>query len=554
MLSVLPIVERELRVASRQRSTYRSRGVTALVAAVIAGFMLIVSALAGSPRGGGGGLFQTLNWIFLLYCTFEGMRATSDSVSREKREGTLGFVLLAGMTGFQLVLGKSIALGLRAGYALLSGLPVLGLALVLGGVTLGEFWRTALGLANVLASALAAGMLASVLGRQSGSCLLTALIGLAAMIVLPYLGPVAVRLGAGTAWGVLPWFSPVHAWMLSGPGYFARPVEYWGSLFCSNALALSLLGVAGWRLRSAWLEPNRSDKSARPRRSPRKSQPLRRVDATGSGRPAGRGRGRWGWLWGESPEALLERDPAQWIQRGSGGARQVLWVAGLVYGLLLLMLAAAGFQDGAQYAIWMLNFLIGWLIRVGVATQASEWPAHARRDGAFELLLTTPLTAEEMVSGHGRAVRRAWLWPILLVALMTLVGGALAWSMGATDIPASGLLFWASGGFFGALFSLLTLGVDLVALFWVGSWFGLRSGRATHAAVRVLLWTQVLPGIFLCVPGVLFDVVFIAWARQRLLRDFRRWASTPVGTETEAGLLPLMKRVFAGRPPVVTGG
>ena len=65
-------------------------------------------------------------------------------MSEEKREGTLGLLFLTDLRGFDVVLGKLVACSLRGAYGLVAALPVIGLALLMGGVTGFELWRLAL--------------------------------------------------------------------------------------------------------------------------------------------------------------------------------------------------------------------------------------------------------------------------------------------------------------------------------------------------------------------------------------------------------------------------
>src|ERR1041384_7213868 len=110
----LPIVERELRLASRKRGTFWLRVIAALVAVVIGvGFMVIQYVTAVAFGGGrlqlGGPLFSTLTWLCFAAALSAGLFFTSDCLSEEKREGTLGFLFLTDLSGYDVVLGKLLA-------------------------------------------------------------------------------------------------------------------------------------------------------------------------------------------------------------------------------------------------------------------------------------------------------------------------------------------------------------------------------------------------------------------------------------------------------------
>jgi ABC-type transport system involved in cytochrome c biogenesis permease component len=160
-MTFLPIVQRELRAASRRPSTHRIRCWTAFLAI---GASLIASA-AGTAIPGAG---SAVNPLFAVQtvCAFglsllAGLFLNSDCLSEEKREGTFGLLLLTDLKSQDIVLGKFVAAALSALYCLLALLPVMAVPLLLGGVTLGEFWRMALALVNAMFFSLAAGLCVS---------------------------------------------------------------------------------------------------------------------------------------------------------------------------------------------------------------------------------------------------------------------------------------------------------------------------------------------------------------------------------------------------------
>src|SRR5688572_29179055 len=137
-MTVLPVVTREMNVLSRRRSTYLWRAVTALLALLVLAWLFLISIAGYSFAQLGKTIFLVLSGLSFFYALLVGVHATSDAVSEEKREGTLGLLFLTDLKGYDIVFGKLAATSLNAIYALVGLVPMLSLALLLGGVTPGE--------------------------------------------------------------------------------------------------------------------------------------------------------------------------------------------------------------------------------------------------------------------------------------------------------------------------------------------------------------------------------------------------------------------------------
>src|SRR5438874_11956387 len=142
-MTFLPIVERELLVASRRHTTYSTRLVVALVAIVI-GLFFYVANLRTPKHKLAHYIFDGISVLALLYCLAAGRRSTADCLSEEKREGTLGLLFLTDLKGYDVVLGKLAATSLNGFFCLVAIFPVLAVPLLMGGITSGEFWRMVL--------------------------------------------------------------------------------------------------------------------------------------------------------------------------------------------------------------------------------------------------------------------------------------------------------------------------------------------------------------------------------------------------------------------------
>src|SRR5687767_2250718 len=186
-MTFLPIVDRELRERARWRSTYWIRGLVAFLATAVAAFVLMFVS-ATSLGSVGKVTLNVLAWLAFPFVVVEGLRNTADSLSAEKREGTLGLLFLTDLKGYDVVLGKFFASSLSSFYALLAMIPALAIPVLLGGVTGGEFWRLVLALLNALFFSLTAGTFVSSFSRDerkawTGTFVLIALF----IIVIPAL-------------------------------------------------------------------------------------------------------------------------------------------------------------------------------------------------------------------------------------------------------------------------------------------------------------------------------------------------------------------------------
>jgi len=194
-MTFLPIVARELRVASRKRGTFWGR-TSAAVAVLVVGAWSFLMMEQQAPSLVALTLFGIMTGSAALYCLCSGLWSTADCLSQEKREGTLGLLFLTDLRGYDVVLGKLAATSLNAAYGVLAMVPMLAVPLLLGGVTPGEFGRMALVILDTLFFSLTLGLCISAMSRSARKAILTTLLllGLFAFIFpicsawLDYLG------------------------------------------------------------------------------------------------------------------------------------------------------------------------------------------------------------------------------------------------------------------------------------------------------------------------------------------------------------------------------
>jgi len=154
--------------------------------------------------------------------------------------------------------------------------------------------------------------------------------------------------------------------------------------------------------------------------------------------------------------------------------------------------------------------------RIEVGIQASRFFAEARRTGALELLLCTPLTTEEIVKGHWLTLRRRFLAPVAAMVglvLLLLVFGLL--EAGTEFIPYAVFM----GG--KCLFLVAAFVADVLAAGWVGMLMGLTAKKPSQAPGLTVLYTVALPAFAFCVPDLVVSVPLLFWARDKLRRELR---------------------------------
>jgi hypothetical protein len=526
------MVERELRVALLRRHARKQWMAAVWTAGGICLCFLLVLGL-GPARKVGHTLFV---WLLALGCAgvvSRGFGLTADLFSEERRNGTLGLLVLAGLRPLEIFTNKLLGAGLLAGYALLGGLPFFAIPFLAGGVSATQFLCALAFLANGLLFCVALGLLASVVHREGGQAQSTAVIAATLLSVATPL----LRWFTGTAAGLpaLP-----REWLTLSPAYppylvFANfaggsPRLFWTGSGITMVYSLTALLLAAVVLHYTWREEPETlapqGWRARWLRYARGNAPWRR-------RLRARLLARlpFGWL------AARDRRPALFAQVFVAVAA-LLWLAGWSAsgGRWLRPTTAFGCS-------LVLHLGFNWIL----AYAAGRRLAEERQSGGFEVLLTTPLKPAAIVAGQCKALlvqfRSAWLMVFGFDTLLCL---------GGFTVPG-----WAIAG---ALMYLLAWGVLLTWWFalhletasramWISAWTG-RPGYAALHAIRRTLWGPFwvwlatrgarAPGVLapatpliIILPAFLAFLAFASFARrhtlrEKLARELRLIACAPV--------------------------
>ena len=241
-MNFFPIVIRELLVAARSASTYRTRFWTPVAGLVITS--VVVFAMGGRAVPGatqGPVLFTSLAVLGLAYSLFTGVRATADCLSFEKRDGTLGLLFLTDLRGIDVVLGKLSATSLSSIYGLVALVPILAIPLQMGGVTGMLFFQVVLCLLNALFLSLAVGMLVSALSIHDRKAMTAAALTIGSLA----LGPFALLVYAETLDGPLPEFLRFVVWSL----LVLSPIS---SFLIANSTTVMGISISQFFLQWGW--------------------------------------------------------------------------------------------------------------------------------------------------------------------------------------------------------------------------------------------------------------------------------------------------------------
>jgi hypothetical protein len=176
------------------------------------------------------------------------------------------------------------------------------------------------------------------------------------------------------------------------------------------------------------------------------------------------------------------------------------------------------FAGGTEKAMWIHYSVkpFGFFLKTIFVFHACRFFVE-NRQGALELLLSTPLTQQEILKGQIDAFRDAVLLPsIILVGTMLLALGL------TTTIPAlTGMFNPTTALFSGGVYCGGTI-ADLAAIFWVGTRLSLTMKKPQLAPALTILIVLVLPSMLCCFDFVA-DLILLAWARSALVRDWREW-------------------------------
>jgi ABC-type transport system involved in multi-copper enzyme maturation permease subunit len=416
---VLPVIERELRVQSRQAFTYWLRVLGAGTLVLIGIYSELTSGWspmrpAQSP---GSQLFGHLTTTLFFSIWILVPLATADCISRERREDTLGLLFLTPLRAWDIVMAKGLVHGLRAFTFWLAILPVMTIPFLMGGVSWKEAVLAALIDFSSICWALAAGVLASSLSKSWLRALLAAgILGFLFSIAFAAMNSLSI-IAAGV--GFLPRFQwdmlNVDQMILggflsaadvngrwSGMSLFANLPAAQTALVAREGLAavfsvgflVLVIRLAAWNVRRNWRERQRSAREIWIEQ--KFCTPV--IAVTFFRR----------WMLRK-----LERNPVGWLQQRAWSGRAAVW------GWLAVIITVYSAALGDNYFFRqedILQKVMAWLMLGNMAASAVGSFRRERETGVLELLLVTPTSEAQIILGRLRGIWGQFLpaWGLLL--------------------------------------------------------------------------------------------------------------------------------------------
>ncbi len=416
-MTVIPVIERELRAEARGAFTYWLRIIGAM--ALLAVLLVTLADQRMSAPQLGALLFGNLNLALFLAIWLLVPLLTADCLSRERREGTLGLLFLTPLTPFGVVSGKLFTHALRAAMMLLSTVPILALPLLLGGVNRQQLFTATLFDASSVCLALLAGLLASCCSKDGLRSMFAAEIISVALFVSTGRAILAVtewQVGLTAYSNALRFSYKSQAACYWQEGSFGR--RFLGSLtefvgqgslslsvsqgwvlvaiyvfVASFALLLIVLLFAAVRVRRLWREEPPSVRRLRVERL---------FFAPFLGKALLRGRMR----------RTLNRNPIGWLEQHSAAARVTKWGW-----CLFIILAETNVMLGADMDNLMtVQYGLGTILAVSLAFSSAGSFRLERENGALELILVTPLRVGQVILGRLRGLWSQFLPGVVVVA------------------------------------------------------------------------------------------------------------------------------------------
>jgi hypothetical protein len=467
---VPPVIERELRVALSRR--IRAQWVKfAWITGGLTLWFLLLAILPHSPRSTGRTLFVVLFVAASAGVVIRGFGLTADLFSEERRNGTLGLLVLTGLKPLEIFSHKLAGAVILAAYGLMGTLPFFAVPFLMGGIAGTQFICALVFLFNALFFSVAVGLLGSVLHKEGGQAQITA-VAIAVVLSLAIPGVVVAEdYLVGSSKLASNWLctSPAYAgWLALQSFPRGWPPHFWDCSLFTAAYSVAALSVAALLLNLTWREAPESVA---------RTNWCNRGQRIGFAKAGKRVAFREGWL---------AHDAFRWIS--SRDRRPV--IAGIVFAAVVALIwvaiwAIAG-RDwlGSPNALLtsvVLHVGINWIVAYAAAKRLGE----ERQSGGFEVLLTLPVSTRVIVDSHNAGLIRQFKGLFLATVVLDLFFASSAFAVGVWDYVVAGvyLAAWAMVILLWYAWHVETASRAM----WIAAWTG-RPAYAALQAIKANLW------------------------------------------------------------------
>lgn len=431
----------------------------------------------GAVLGAGARIFEA-TMVFLFGCIAAFVPAMLCGViTQEKERDSLVLLLLTRMRPWQIVLQKYLGGLIPALTLLLLAMPLVAVAYAYGGVSADQIARALLLLALATFQVAAIALWASCRFRTTVTAfLMTYFVG-AAVYGVPALAMIIDKefdldvIDPENRWIAIVHFPPLLAVeSLSRFQQFNLERFVTGCSLISATGLVFLFGAIRQLPRRAFEKPKNR---------------LRRVFAV-IDRLFHKANKLVGSItFGKKSENLPKQLPIVWREKRARALARPEYLVRLLLGILIpvvplsiLFVAGVGGRDGLSV---MIGVLAGLAI-ISLCTTAANGIVSERVNQTFEVLLTTPMTAAEILSQKVRALR-----PLMIVASIPILAiCALEFAL-----ESGWFGFWEAPDFSGWLYAFCVL-ITLPIYFPLFTWFSVWIGMWCKTRIRAIVTTLVL--------------------------------------------------------------
>ncbi|MBI4025454.1 MAG: ABC transporter permease subunit [Verrucomicrobia bacterium] len=383
----LPMIGREFRAASRRKRFYWMRA--ALGALLV--FALLIAGAAGAvfqTRGSGAFIFRSMATILFMFVTVMMIAQSCGAVADERRQGTLGLLLLTPLRPSDIVLGKFIARICEGLQLCLVSLPMIFVAFALGGLTGSQLFASFIVILSQMLLCAGAAILASACFRNAASAFIAAAVVVAGVEGLLFLALQSAGwlFPKQSAWMVLNPLSMLVQQFGMGPGDMTRAGL---TLAVASVACIVMLILAVQRI------PETLDETAVAERWPRQQRPRR------------------AWRHENRPDRTA---PVYWLEWGRWKSRRNF---NLGVGAALVLASALWLSETVAGALYYLGIAANLILSLTMAVSMVRDIQVQKQDRSLELLLTTPIADEDWINQRLKAAWNAFGVPLLILSVLS---------------------------------------------------------------------------------------------------------------------------------------